>query len=172
MKNTIPIRKTYIYQEVPFDIYEKYQKAAWTFSTPEAGSDYFYFALLEEKGEALGVVAKAIRANIPVDIDKLTKELGDVMWQIAAIATSTERRLRPSHMYSGTFEPGYIDRLAHAYKSNMTSSKRIGFALDFVRCMAAMFKLDMIDIMTKNIEKLEERKAAGTIDSVNRKDDK
>lgn len=170
MNNSIPVRKTVIYQEVPRSFYLSYQEKAWQFNVNAPNSDYFYYALLEEKGEALGVLAKAIRAGIPIDREKLKEELGDVLWNIAAIATTSEQPFVPSTEYSGTFNADYINRLAEAYRKKLVSKKRIQYAIDFVRCLAAMFELDLQTIMMVNIEKLENRRLVKTIAAISRED--
>lgn len=48
---------------------------------------YPVLALAEEAGEVLGKFAKATRKNVPVDIEAIKKELGDVLWNVAEIAT-------------------------------------------------------------------------------------
>lgn len=52
--------------------------------TPEAA----VMGLLSEAGEVAGVFQKMIRGDITIDVamTKLRKELGDIMWHIAAVA--------------------------------------------------------------------------------------
>lgn len=170
MKNSIPVTKYYVLEEVDKNRLEDYQKTAWRFAIPESGSDYFYYALLEEKGEVLGVIAKSIRSRTPVDTNRLMDELGDLLWQIAAISTSNYITLRHSNEHSSILDVSAIDRLAAAYKSKMVSKRRVYYAVDFIRTMASMFGLSFGDIMDKNIQKLEERKQKNTIGLVDRKE--
>lgn len=60
----------------------------WTRSTAiyPKGSPYPVYGLSEETGEAVGVLAKAARRGVPPDKEKLTKELGDVLWMVARVA--------------------------------------------------------------------------------------
>jgi len=68
-----------------------YQHAAYTFAAypkDEVGVLYPFIALAEEAGEVAGKVAKAIRKGQPPlgfeQVQGLKKELGDVLWQLAA----------------------------------------------------------------------------------------
>lgn len=46
--------------------------------------------LAEEAGEVLGQVRKALYVGHPLDRERLTKELGDALWCLAAAATTLE----------------------------------------------------------------------------------
>lgn len=48
---------------------------------------YPVLALAEEAGEVVGKFAKALRKDVPVDKEAIKKELGDVLWNVAEIAT-------------------------------------------------------------------------------------
>lgn len=51
---------------------------------------YPYFALSEEVGEFMGKMAKLHRGDFQPDqafLDALSKELGDILWNVAAIAS-------------------------------------------------------------------------------------
>ena len=48
---------------------------------------YPILGLAEEAGEVAGKVAKSLRDKTPLDEDVLIKEMGDVLWMLAAIAT-------------------------------------------------------------------------------------
>ncbi len=82
----------------------EYQKAAYKFASFGGNETYVYAGLDEEAGEVLGKFAKFIRKHdgiepsnaekwttLQADLDKyrneLKKELGDVLWMVAAIAT-------------------------------------------------------------------------------------
>lgn len=54
---------------------------------------YPVMGLSEEAGEVTGLFAKAVRDKTPIDRDKLVKELGDVMWMVAAVATDNSIQL-------------------------------------------------------------------------------
>lgn len=61
---------------------------AMAFRLPTATADYALFNLAGEVGEVLSLEAKLIRDGGSIDEyrAKLKKELGDVLWHIAAIA--------------------------------------------------------------------------------------
>lgn len=71
--------------------FNDYQQMAWSYrawpDTPE-GNLYPVIALSEEAGEVSGKIAKALRKGVEVDKEALTKELGDLAWQLAAVATT------------------------------------------------------------------------------------
>lgn len=65
----------------------EYQNAAMGFRLPSANAEYALFNLGAEAGEVLGVVAKGIRDTRSFDYEqKIKKELGDVLWHVAAVA--------------------------------------------------------------------------------------
>lgn len=68
----------------------EYQGKAETFHTFKS-PDYPLYALAEEVGEFLGKVAKAHRGDYQgslLELDlAMKKELGDVLWNVAAIAS-------------------------------------------------------------------------------------
>ena len=66
----------------------KYQTEAMTFRTPTADEAYALLNLGAEAGEVLGKVAKALRDNGDHEVlrQDIKKELGDVMWMVAAVA--------------------------------------------------------------------------------------
>ena len=69
--------------------FHTYQTTAMTFRKEEADNVYALLGLCEEAGEVAGKVGKWRRDG--TDVNKLRedvcKELGDVMWMMAAIAT-------------------------------------------------------------------------------------
>jgi NTP pyrophosphatase (non-canonical NTP hydrolase) len=68
---------------------DNYQKEAMEFRKPTANELYALLNLGAEAGEVLGKVAKHIRDKGDPDILKqdVKKELGDVMWMVAAVAS-------------------------------------------------------------------------------------
>ena len=67
-----------------------YQSTAMSFRLPTANKTYALLNLAGEAGEVCSLVAKFIRDGdqYPEDFKKsLEKELGDVMWMVAAIAS-------------------------------------------------------------------------------------
>ena len=67
---------------------DKYQTEAMTFRTETAGEAYALLNLGAEAGEVLGKVAKHLRDGGDVEVlrQDIKKELGDVMWMVAAVA--------------------------------------------------------------------------------------
>lgn len=70
---------------------EAWKTRAWP-DTPD-GNLYPVLALAEEAGEVCGKVAKALRKGVPVDRNALALELGDVLWQLSAVATTYDLNL-------------------------------------------------------------------------------
>jgi NTP pyrophosphatase (non-canonical NTP hydrolase) len=71
-----------------------YQEQAWSFAVPEAQQlAYVTYGLVGEVGEYLGKIAKLIRdgyikGQTWADLEPaLKKELGDILWFVAGIAT-------------------------------------------------------------------------------------
>ena len=64
--------------------------------------------LAEEAGEVLGLVRKHLYRDRPLDAARLTEELGDVLWCIAAMATARGLSLE-------TIAAGNIDKLRQRY---------------------------------------------------------
>ncbi len=64
-----------------------YQESAMSFRLPSADTSYALYGLMGEVGEFYGALAKSIRDS-DGQIDALTvqKELGDILWFVAAIA--------------------------------------------------------------------------------------
>jgi NTP pyrophosphatase (non-canonical NTP hydrolase) len=67
--------------------FDEYQTEAHSFASYGDREIYPVLALAEEAGEVVGKFAKAIRKGVDVDIDAIKKELGDVLWNVAEIAT-------------------------------------------------------------------------------------
>lgn len=64
-----------------------YQAEAMSFRLPSATSDYALFNLSGEVGELHSLIAKAIRDGAKFDFElQVKKELGDVLWCLAAVA--------------------------------------------------------------------------------------
>lgn len=67
--------------------FDEYQKQAMSFRLPTATTMYALLNLSGEVGELHSLLAKRIRDGRPVDIKALMcKELGDILWSLAAIA--------------------------------------------------------------------------------------
>lgn len=67
---------------------DQYQRSALTFRLPTADRQYALLNLVAEAGEVAGKAAKHIRdgGDIEAYNESIKKELGDVMWQVAAVA--------------------------------------------------------------------------------------
>lgn len=66
----------------------EYQNHAMTYRLPSANKDYALLGLAGEVGELHSLVAKSIRdTNRIYSVTAVKKELGDILWFIAAIAT-------------------------------------------------------------------------------------
>lgn len=64
-----------------------YQAEAMGFRLPSATPDYALFNLSGEVGELHSLIAKAIRDGAKFDFElQVKKELGDVLWCLAAVA--------------------------------------------------------------------------------------
>jgi NTP pyrophosphatase (non-canonical NTP hydrolase) len=63
-----------------------YQNLARRTRMPTADREYAIMGLAEEAGEVAGLFAKARRKQSGPTIDDVKKELGDVLWMVAAIA--------------------------------------------------------------------------------------
>lgn len=68
--------------------FNNYQEQARTFRAATASAQYALLGLAEESGEVLGKIAKYTRDGGNLDDLRLTlqKELGDVLWMVAAIS--------------------------------------------------------------------------------------
>lgn len=67
---------------------DQYQRSAMTFRLPTADRDYALLNLAAEAGEVLGKAAKHRRdgGDVQEYNTAIKKELGDVLWQVAAVA--------------------------------------------------------------------------------------
>jgi NTP pyrophosphatase (non-canonical NTP hydrolase) len=66
----------------------EYQQYASTYRMPTADRQYALLNLAAEAGEVVGKAAKHRRDGGDVELynESIKKELGDVMWQVAAVA--------------------------------------------------------------------------------------
>jgi NTP pyrophosphatase (non-canonical NTP hydrolase) len=67
-------------------IANQYQYEAMKTRLPTADIEYCVMNLAGEAGEVASLFAKARRDEKQIDKDNLCKELGDVCWQVAAVA--------------------------------------------------------------------------------------
>ena len=64
----------------------QYQYEAMKTRLSTADMEYCVMNLAAEAGEVAGIFAKARRDDKTIDKENLCKELGDVCWQVAAVA--------------------------------------------------------------------------------------
>lgn len=65
-----------------------YQESAMSFRLPSADTSYALYGLMGEVGEFYGALAKSIRDDDgQIDAMNVRKELGDILWFVAAIAS-------------------------------------------------------------------------------------
>ena len=91
----------------------EYERKAMSFRLPSATPDYALFNLGAEVGEVLSLEAKLIRdgGNLAEYRAKLKKELGDVLWHLAAIALDNGMTLEEVAVAN-------IHKLANRQKNN------------------------------------------------------
>ena len=65
--------------------FNEYQKLAGE-TDLEHPLNYYFLGLTEEAGEVAGLRKRYLRDEGNTDYDKMTKELGDVMWYVARLA--------------------------------------------------------------------------------------
>jgi len=68
--------------------FDQYQRSAMTFRLPTADREYALLNLAAEAGEVAGKAAKHRRdgGDVVEYNNAIKKELGDVLWQVAAVA--------------------------------------------------------------------------------------
>jgi NTP pyrophosphatase (non-canonical NTP hydrolase) len=97
-----------------------YQAEALSFRVATATPEYALLNLAAEAGELLGLVAKAKRDGYKMDHDlEAKKELGDVLWHVAAVAAD----------YGYTLEDiavGNINKLTKRKQDNTIQGSAIG----------------------------------------------
>jgi len=142
---------------------DQYQTAAWAFARPAvregaAAFEHAELGALAEIGEVAGLFQKALRDGVPVDRDRLCAELGDVLWYAAAQSTLDGDDLRDSGRYTRDKDPlrawGRVVGHCIDYPPD---------AVSWVSAMASAHGITLADVMRRNLEKLGERAATGTI---------
>lgn len=169
-------------------ITEYEQQAAATAVYPD-GSAYPYLGLIEEVGEAAGVLAKAERDNDGVMDDErreqLLKELGDVLWMIAAVTRAAGGSLA-EELERDEFRQRDDMNRHDAYSAEVLVSMLSGYAADlldywadealdewqllitggaFIVWERLCFQLGFqpVDVARTNLAKLASRKRRGVI---------
>jgi len=157
------------------------EQAAVTASYAE-GSVYPYLGLIEEIGEAAGIIAKAERDNggvlDEVRREQLKAELGDVLWMIAAVARDYDLTLHQDEEpnFSAEGHPTHPSYVLFGILSETAGSLMLGFDAPSCQperdigvlltvwedlCFAYGFK--PVDVAAANLEKLASRKQRGVI---------
>jgi NTP pyrophosphatase (non-canonical NTP hydrolase) len=144
----------------------QYQIAAWAFARAsiregDAALDHAAFGLVAEVGEVAGLFQKSLRDSVPVDVDRLVLELGDVLWYAAACATLQRdelfvaRREQP-WVCAEDVAPGALGAvLAYAQHPSQVAA--------WVRDLAVAHGRTLDEVQIRNLEKLGRRAATGTI---------
>ena len=73
--------------------FNEYQQKAMSFRLESANSPYAFMGLVGEVGELYGAIAKAMRDGTEIDPEYVKKELGDILWFVAAITTDMNLNL-------------------------------------------------------------------------------
>lgn len=144
----------------------QYQIAAWAFARSsiregDAALDHAAFGLVAEVGEVAALFQKSLRDSVPVDVDRLVLELGDVLWYAAACATLQRdelfvaRREQP-WVRAEDVAPGSLGAvLAYAQHPSQVAA--------WVRDLAVAHGRTLDEVQTRNLDKLGRRAATGTI---------
>lgn len=73
--------------------FNEYQQKAMSFRLESANAPYAFMGLVGEVGELYGAIAKAMRDDTEIDPEYVKKELGDILWFVAAITTDMQLNL-------------------------------------------------------------------------------
>ena len=65
---------------------DEYANKALSFRLPTANHEYAVLGLSGEVGELHSLLAKSIRDGQPISFDLLRKEIGDILWFVAALS--------------------------------------------------------------------------------------
>jgi NTP pyrophosphatase (non-canonical NTP hydrolase) len=96
--------------------FNEYQIAAHKFAAYGDRDMYPVLALAEEAGEVVGKFAKALRKGVDVDKAAIAKELGDVLWNVAEIATLLDVDLEEIAI-------GNVDKLTDRVERNVVNGE-------------------------------------------------
>jgi NTP pyrophosphatase (non-canonical NTP hydrolase) len=168
----------------------EYQRAARTTAIYPAAAGVYYPALglAGELGELCNKAKKIIRGDVTFEqrVDDFKKELGDVLWYVAALAsdvgldlTSIVREALDGDQLTGDLYATLLDAQCHvsgiAFAATMIRTKgiaedhrnaiRVGlmFLMRSVARLCALFGVELPDVCKNNIKKLFKRKESGTI---------
>lgn len=150
--------RDYITEAMSFAVLEKGHPMAW---------DEAYFGLLEELGEVAGVFKRMARGDNGGELDreKLTKELGDLLWytvRVAFLASNVRQPVLDIFAHEkAAFKPEDLRQLWRKVQQFTEAGRSNRSYILF--CIATFAGLDLREVATKNLEKLRARKQAGTI---------
>ena len=147
-------------------IRDTYAEQAWDFALPSARNvEYLSLGLWGEVGELVSLAAKSIRDETELDKTAVAKELGDVVWFVAASAMFMDAgddfttHLNDAEViYSARTLTGWVEDLLDAtiridyldlFDSIATLAHGVGYTID--------------DVLEMNIAKLQSRRDRGKI---------
>ena len=157
----------------------EYQQRAVATALPTAlNYDYLIPGLVAEVGEVFGKVAKAVRDEWPRERlqEELKAELGDVCWFSVLLAHVAniyprEHKAYPEALSNKEVLQDLLEVTTHIQEL----TTRIGFCETtawyywvslfpgYIARVAMVYEIDMQEVLEYNINKLESRKARGTI---------
>jgi NTP pyrophosphatase (non-canonical NTP hydrolase) len=65
--------------------FQEYTQQAMSYRLPTADQSYVTYGLIGEVGELYGAIAKAFRDETTLTKEYIKKELGDILWFVAAL---------------------------------------------------------------------------------------
>jgi len=156
-----------------FDDYRKYIQRFRVYDEDKV-LEYASWGLVSEIGELAGVIAKEIRGD---DFDfnaRILDELGDVLFMIAELATGYHRPFPFSESEWGRVRSaegrtvgGCVATLSRGLSDASYSQSRT-YMLSVCAEIAGLCGASLQHVAAMNVEKLESRKRAGTIQGHNR----
>lgn len=158
---------------------EEYRQRAVATALPTAlNYDYLIPGLVAEVGEVFGKVAKSVRDEWSRERlqDELRAELGDCVWfyvllcHVASI-DPRDAKAYPEALSDKEVLQDLLDVTARIQNLSTWATLRgfsawrywLGLYHSYIARVAMVYEIDMQEILEYNIEKLESRKARGTI---------
>jgi NTP pyrophosphatase (non-canonical NTP hydrolase) len=148
----------------------EYQKQAHSFAMYQS-EDYPVYMLASEIGELIGKYGKRLRGDTVPEVD-IKKEIGDIMWGIAEIATQQNIDLQFIALTQLNFDFNFETNKCLFKKLTIISSKlfdRNNIIMTLAEIMECIDNLiikenwDFEEILLLNIEKLTSRLERNTI---------
>ena len=170
-----------------------YQSAAFQFAEYK-DTNYPVIAIGEELGELMEVFAIALDVHGDIHcalVDRVSNELGGILWNVSAICKETGLHLaefEPSTVSDnlsglilelganvGTVQGMHAKaarKFGNAYEVDKCKLfDALGRVVDSIEAIAGEFALEIEDVAQANIDLLAQRKAAGTISAVEKRDE-